>query len=313
MGRLSNLYSSESAESLSETSQPKIPSSLPPVNCLMTASFHHPSSRSNTEFRCSRRMLRMCLSLMVSGMSSIRGLPSRIRMRARKSCFSVGVSSLNCCAMLPMRSDFDLPRASSACSARVVVSSPVLTWTGRNPFRNEVSETVPVVNRKKRRFDALRPSRLYRTSQMRTDFQKSGDRSVRRSLTALCLSDARDLLPSLSTKSMSSSFSRKTAVFSGSCSNWSRARRAWYMYPRPCSPAEYLSVEFSTIPAALRKETFEQKCRRMPQVIRMALLPARVESCPKAQLPLSHRGRPWQLALACRLLAQVKLVSHCVS
>lgn len=76
-------------------------------------------------------------------------------------------------------------------------------------------DTVPVVNKKNRKFDAARPSVLYRTSQMLTDFQKSVDRSVNLSPTALCLSEARDLLPSPWIKSRSSSFSRKIAVSSG--------------------------------------------------------------------------------------------------
>lgn len=77
---------------------------------------------------------------------------------------------------------------------------------------------------------------------MRTDFQKSVDKSVRRSPVALCFSDASDLPPSLSMKSRSSSFSRKTVVFSGNSSNRSRARRDWNRYPRLCSLAENLSV-----------------------------------------------------------------------
>ncbi len=118
-----------------------------------------------------------------------------------------------------MSFDVDLASAALASSVSVAASPEATGWSGRRRARNESVDTVPVVNRKNRRFDATRPSRLYRASQMLTDFQKSVDRSVSLSPIALCLSEAKDLPPSPSMKSRSSSFSRKMAVFSG---NWSR-------------------------------------------------------------------------------------------
>jgi hypothetical protein len=164
---------------------------------------------------------------MIAGMSPMRGLPSRIRMRSRKSCFSGSLSLLNAVAIGVMSFDVDSASAALASSVSVATSPEAMGWSGRRRARNESVDTVPVVNRKNRRFGAVRPSRSYRASQMLTDFQKSVDSPVSLSPTALCLSEARDLPPSPSMKSRSSSFSKKTAVFSGNCNRWSRARRAW--------------------------------------------------------------------------------------
>src|SRR6185437_4933692 len=121
------------------------------------------------------------------------------------------LSSLNSVAIGPMSCDFDLASAAPANMVSVAASLEATGWSGRRRARNESADTVPVVNKKNRRFDAARPSRLYRANHMLTDFQKSVDKSVSLSPTALCLSEARDLPPTLSTKSRSSSFSKKTA------------------------------------------------------------------------------------------------------
>ena len=136
------------------------------------------------------------------------------------------VSSLKSVAIGAMRFDFDYgKRIIGQFGQRCHIAHGDGLDRGEDGLGTTSLDTVPVVNRKNRRFDAARPSRLYRASQMLTDFQKSVDRSVSLSPAALCLSDAKDLPPSPSTKSRSSSFSRKTAVFSGNCSSWSRARR----------------------------------------------------------------------------------------
>ena len=119
------------------------------------------------------------------------------------------LSSLNSVAIAPMSCDVDLASAALASSVSVPHRRKRRAGRAGRRARNESVDTVPVVNRKNRRFDAARPSRLYRASQMLTDFQKSVDRSVSLSPTALCLSEARDLPPSPSMKSRSSSFSRR--------------------------------------------------------------------------------------------------------
>jgi hypothetical protein len=88
---------------------------------------------------------------------------------------------------------------------------------------------------------------LYRANQMLTDFQKSVDRLVSLSPTALCLSEAKDLPPSPSTKSGHRPFLRRRrcpqAIAAGEVVRDAPGR----MYPSPCSPAEYLSVVWSVI------------------------------------------------------------------